>query len=82
MVVLDKPIKTLGLHEVKVRLHPEVTVTVTLNIARSADEAERQARGEDVINSQFEEDRIADEQAQADLLEGGAGSQDTGYGEA
>ena len=82
MVVLDKPIKTLGLHEVKVRLHPEVTVTVTLNIARSADEAERQARGENVIDSQFQEDRIADEQAQADLLEGGAGSHDTGYAEA
>jgi large subunit ribosomal protein L9 len=61
MVALDKPIKTLGLHEVKVRLHPEVTVTVTLNIARSQDEAERQARGEDVINAQFEEDRIAGE---------------------
>jgi large subunit ribosomal protein L9 len=81
MVVLDKPIKTLGMHEVKIRLHPEVTVTVTLNIARSQDEAERQARGENVIDSQFEEDRIADEQAQADLLEGGAGSHDTGYGE-
>ena len=73
MVVLDKPIKTLGLHEVKVRLHPEVAVTVTLNIARSQDEAERQARGEDVINAQFEEERIAAEQAAADLLEGGAG---------
>jgi large subunit ribosomal protein L9 len=81
MVVLDKPIKTLGMHEVKIRLHPEVTVTVTLKIARSQDEAERQARGENVIDSQFEEDRIADEQAQADLLEGGAGSHDTGYGE-
>jgi ribosomal protein L9 len=79
MVALDKPIKTLGLHEVKIRLHPEVTVTVTLNIARSQDEAERQARGEDVINSQFEEDRIADEQAQADLLEGGAGSIEGNY---
>jgi large subunit ribosomal protein L9 len=79
MVVLDKPIKTLGLHEVKIRLHPEVTVTVTLNIARSQDEAERQARGEDVINAQFEEDRIADEQAQADLLEGGAGSIEGNY---
>ena len=79
MVALDKPIKTLGLHEVKVRLHPEVTVTVTLNIARSQDEAERQARGEDVINAQFEEDRIADEQAQADLLEGGAGSIEGNY---
>src|SRR6185436_651524 len=37
MVVLDRPIKTLGLHEVKIRLHPEVPVTVTLNIARSQD---------------------------------------------
>jgi large subunit ribosomal protein L9 len=73
MVVLDKPIKTLGVHQVKVRLHPEVTVTVSINIARSQDEAERQARGENVINSQFEEDRLADEQAAADLLEGGAG---------
>ncbi len=73
MVVLDKPIKTLGLHDVKIRLHPEVTVTVTLNIARSQDEAERQARGEDVINAQFEEERIAAEEAAAELLEGGAG---------
>jgi large subunit ribosomal protein L9 len=73
MVVLDKPIKTLGLHEVKVRLHAEVTVTVTLNIARSQDEADRQARGENVINSQFEEERVAAEEAAADLLEGGAG---------
>jgi large subunit ribosomal protein L9 len=79
MVVLDKPIKTLGMHEVKIRLHAEVTVTVTLNIARSQDEAERQARGENVINSQFEEDRIADEEAQADLLEGGAGSIEGNY---
>ena len=74
MVVLERPIKTLGLHDVKVRLHAEVTVTVTLNIARSQDEAERQARGENVINSQFEEDRAADEQAAADMLEGGAGT--------
>ena len=74
MVVLDKPIKTLGLHEVKVRLHAEVTVTITLNIARSQDEAERQARGENVINAQFEEERAAADQATADLLEGGAGT--------
>jgi len=73
MVVLDKPIKTLGLHEVKVRLHPEVTVTVSINIARSQDEAERQARGENVIASQFEEERQAAEEAAADMLEGGAG---------
>jgi large subunit ribosomal protein L9 len=75
MVVLDKPIKTLGVHPVKVRLHPEVTITVNINIARSQDEAERQARGENVIASQFEEDRAADAEAAADMLEGGAGSQ-------
>ena len=80
MVVLDKPIKTIGLHEVKVRLHAEVTVTVTLNIARSQDEAERQARGENVINSQFEEERVAAEQAAADLLEGGAGQMERDFG--
>jgi large subunit ribosomal protein L9 len=82
MVVLDKPIKTLGLHQVKIRLHAEVAVTITLNIARSQDEADRQARGEDVINAQFEEDRIADEQAAADLLEGGAGQLATEFTDA
>jgi len=75
MVVLDKPIKTLGVHPVKVRLHPEVSITVNINIARSQDEAERQARGENVITSQFEEDRAADAEAVADMLEGGAGTQ-------
>lgn len=47
-VVLERPIKTLGLHEIKLALHPEVIVLVTLNVARSAEEAEKQARGEDV----------------------------------
>lgn len=47
-ILLDKPIKALGLHEVQVALHPEVVVKVRINVARSADEAERQARGEDV----------------------------------
>jgi len=77
MVALDKPIKTLGLHQVKVRLHAEVPATVTINVARSADEAERQARGENVITSQFEADRASDAEAAADMLEGGAGSQET-----
>jgi large subunit ribosomal protein L9 len=75
MVVLDKPIKALGVHPVKVRLHPEVTITVNINIARSQDEAERQARGENVIASQFEEDRALDAAGAADMLDGGAGSQ-------
>ena len=79
MVALDKPIKTLGLHPVKVVLHAEVIVTVTLNIARSQDEAERQARGEDVVNSQFEEDRVAAEEAAQDMLAGGAGSHEGDY---
>jgi large subunit ribosomal protein L9 len=47
-IVLDRPIKTLGLHPTRVALHPEVIVQVALNVARSEDEAERQARGEDV----------------------------------
>ena len=47
-IVLDRPIKTLGLHPIRVALHPEVIVQVALNVARSQDEAERQARGEDV----------------------------------
>jgi large subunit ribosomal protein L9 len=47
-VILERPIKTLGLHETKVQLHPEVIVKVTLNVARTTEEAEKQARGEDV----------------------------------
>lgn len=47
-VTLNAPIKTLGLHTVPVVLHPEVAVTVTVNVARSAEEAERQAAGENV----------------------------------
>jgi large subunit ribosomal protein L9 len=47
-VVLDKPIKTLGIHTTRIALHPEVIVSVSLNVARTEDEAERQARGEDV----------------------------------
>ena len=81
MVVLDKPLKTLGVHPVKVRLHSEVVVSININIARSQDEAERQARGENVIASQFEEDRAADEQAAQDMLEGGAGQQEGDFGE-
>ena len=47
-ILLDKPIKALGVHDVRVQLHPEVIVKVSLNVARSTEEAERQARGEDV----------------------------------
>ncbi|HET6388121.1 50S ribosomal protein L9 [Hyphomicrobium sp.] len=47
-IVLDKPIKTLGVTAAKVQLHPEVVAEIELNIARSQDEADKQARGEDV----------------------------------
>jgi large subunit ribosomal protein L9 len=47
-IALNVPIKTIGVHKVPVLLHPEVEVTITVNVARSADEAERLARGEDV----------------------------------
>lgn len=54
-VVLDKPIKILGLHPVRVSLHPEVSVSLTVNVARTDEEATRQAKGEDVTASNQEE---------------------------
>src|SRR5687768_2905931 len=53
-IVLDRPIKAIGMHEVKVALHPEVSVTVKVNVARSPEEAELQAQGIDVTASMFE----------------------------
>ncbi|WP_425229742.1 50S ribosomal protein L9 [Sphingomonas sp.] len=55
-VVLDKPIKAIGLYEVKLALHPEVAVTVKVNVARSPEEAEMQASGVDVMSAMFEKD--------------------------
>src|SRR5262245_6885394 len=55
-VPLDKAIKSIGLHEVSVVLHPEVRVHVVVNVARTEDEAERQARGEDVLAEAAEEE--------------------------
>ncbi|MEM1103371.1 MAG: 50S ribosomal protein L9 [Pseudomonadota bacterium] len=63
-IVLDKPLKALGLYDVRIMLHPEVTATVQVNIARSEDEAERQARGEDILAR--EEDLDDDEDAVED----------------
>ncbi len=56
MVVLERPIKTLGLFDVKVALHPEVAVTIQVNVARSPDEADLQAQGVDVMADLFEKD--------------------------
>ncbi len=55
-VVLDKPIKAIGLYEVKVALHAEVGVTVKVNVARSPEEAEMQAQGVNVMEAMFEKD--------------------------
>jgi len=55
-VVLDRPIKAIGVHEVKVALHPEVAVTVKVNVARSPEEADLQAQGIDVLAQMFEEE--------------------------
>jgi large subunit ribosomal protein L9 len=56
-VVLDKPIKAIGVYEVRVALHPEVSVTVKVNVARSPEEADMQAQGVDVMAQMFEEGR-------------------------
>ena len=56
-IVLTRPIKALGLHPVQVNLHPEVSVEVIANVARSEAEAERQAAGED-INAEAEDDLV------------------------
>ena len=54
-VMLDRPIKELGLHNVQINLHPEVEVSVIVNVARTEEEAERQARGES-IRDEFDDD--------------------------
>jgi large subunit ribosomal protein L9 len=71
-VNLDHPIKTIGLHPVRIALHPEVFVTVTANVARSAEEAEIQEKtGEAVIRTEEEDEQP--EAAAAEVFEEGAG---------
>ncbi|MBB3770265.1 large subunit ribosomal protein L9 [Angulomicrobium tetraedrale] len=75
-VVLNQPIKTIGLHDVPVSLHPEVEVIVHANVARSPDEAVRQSRGEDLSVRRDEEDEeafedVADETEASDETEEG-----------
>jgi len=65
-VRLDRAIKTVGLHEVKITLHPEVEVPITVNVARSSDEAERQARGEDLTRP----DALLEAEAEEEAPEG------------
>jgi large subunit ribosomal protein L9 len=83
-VMLDRPIKSLGLHEIRVTLHPEVVPHIIANVARSADEATRQARGEDVSRAltEAEEDAEAARIAAAALFEEGAPAELAGEAEA
>ena len=77
-VLLDRPIKTLGLHDVRIGLHAEVEPHVTINVARSADEAARQARGEQVTGKamdEAEEEAIKARAAAEKLFEEGAGAE-------
>lgn len=74
-VVMERPIKTLGLHQTSIALHPEVTVKVQLNVARSEDEAERQSRGEDV--TVLKEEQIELETFNPEMFEDGDGQDDS-----
>lgn len=63
-IFLKSPIKTIGVHQVVVHLHAEVEVTIAANVARTTEEAERQAKGEDVVAARLAEERaVADAQA-------------------
>jgi large subunit ribosomal protein L9 len=64
-IVLDRPIKTLGLHRLRVMLHPEVSVTITANVAQSEEGARMQAAGIDPLRERDEEDEQARAAAQA-----------------
>jgi large subunit ribosomal protein L9 len=64
-VVLERPIKNLGMHPVRLVLHPEVSVTITANVAQSAEEADMQAKGIDPLRRREEEDEETERTAQA-----------------
>ena len=69
-VVMGSPIKAIGMHDVTVALHPEVHVTVKVNVARSEDEAELQSQGVDVLAQMFEdEQREIEEAAEANRID-------------
>ena len=77
-VMLDRPIKSLGLHDVRIGLHAEVEPRVTINVARSPDEAARQARGEQVTGKAMdaaEEEALRARAAAEKLFEEGAGAE-------
>ncbi|WP_203072595.1 50S ribosomal protein L9 [Falsiroseomonas ponticola] len=74
-VLLEQPIKTLGLTQVRVALHPEVSIPVGVNVARSVEEAEKQARGEDLRAADQAEEESLEAELAAELAELGAASE-------
>ena len=92
-VIMGDPIKSIGMHEVRIDLHPEVSVTIKANVARSDDEAELQSQGIDVMAQMFEDEQREIEEAAeanrtdptlepgeipADMLEGEGDEADAG----
>lgn len=74
-VLLEQPIKTLGITQVRVALHPEVLIPVGVNVARSQEEAERQERGEDLRATEMAEEESLEAELAAELAELGAASE-------
>jgi large subunit ribosomal protein L9 len=70
-IVLDRPIKSIGVQDVRIALHPEVSVTIRVNVARSPEEAELQAQGKDVMAEMFEKDVAGFTEERAESLEPG-----------
>jgi large subunit ribosomal protein L9 len=81
MIVLERPIKTLGIFDVRVSLHPEVAVGVKVNVARSPDEAELQSQGVDVMAAMFEADTTGFTERRDPSLEPGEIVRDEDEGE-
>ncbi|MEM8576212.1 MAG: 50S ribosomal protein L9 [Pseudomonadota bacterium] len=75
-VVIETPIKELGLHDATVTLHPEVSVTITLNVARSPEEAELQAQGKNIADLAAEEEAAAEFEIQGLFDDIGAAASD------
>ena len=73
-VLLEQPIKMLGVSQVRVMLHPEVSIQVDVNIARSMEESEKQARGEDLRAADQAEEESLEAELAAELAELGAAS--------
>lgn len=68
-VALNHPIKTIGMHTVSISLHPEVDIKITINIARSAQEAERQSTGEDLSKTESAAPEIKEEAAETEIMD-------------